>query len=346
MKRIFGLMIGGLVVILALMYWRSDRYAKTSTAAPYVGHVTSTPGNMSSASSGQASGAISAPPTPPTSEAERQIERAVWDQLLATPISLKGKVIDTNGNAIANATVRYSVARTWNGQDTPHEVTSDENGVFTINKAYGLGMTVTVSKQGYYQVAESTKQLGYAKGAGAQRPPAAGSSAVFILRKAGNPAKLVEFQEFIKLPKDGRPVLVDAGSGVIGVDGPGSIQIESWTADSTRDDKRRFDWRLRFSLLNDGGFAARNDEFEFEAPEGKYEPVIDIATPRDTSDNWTAHYAGNYFVKLASGKYARVELSFVAGGPNRLMLTSHYNPDGSRNLESNPQAPVAQLNHP
>jgi hypothetical protein len=151
--------------------------------------------------------------------------------------------------------------------------------------------------------------------------PTSNNPAVFVLREAGEAANLIEFEKYIIIPKDGTPVPVNLQNGKTGVPNIDSIQVRSWVAKCT-------------------------GEFDFQAPEIGYQPSVTIDMPINAGPQWRGNLRKQYFVKLASQRYARIDLEFIAGGRNRLVVRSHYNPAGSRNLESDPNAEIERLNHP
>jgi len=53
-------------------------------------------------------------------------------------------------------------------------------------------------------------------------------------------------------------------------------------------------------------------------------------------NGWYNHTKRNYFLKLGSGNYARINFEMIAGGDHFFKLESLLNPSRSRNLEYDP----------
>lgn len=96
-------------------------------------------------------------------EAKRKLDpSSEW----RTPIEFFGKVVDEKEQPVAGALIEFA----WTG--TPEKyggdgvgkrtLTSDSNGMFSLTGVGGKGMTVYVSKEGYYRRSESNGWFEYA----------------------------------------------------------------------------------------------------------------------------------------------------------------------------------------
>ena len=254
-----------------------------------------------------------------------------------TPISFWGKVVDERGDAIPRATVKLSANNNPNpiGQSSKYERSSDEHGLFSITGIHGIALSVEVMKEGYYQTTESRGVANYVLKNNSDRPtPTAESPAVFVLRKRGESVQLIHVTERpVKVPKNGAPVEVALESGQVVPAGRGDLRIECWTEDQKKDAQGDFLWRCRISVPG-GGLMKRDGEFDFEAPAGGYQPHDDITPP---VERWSAIAEQQYFVKMANGHFARVNLQIRTGGEHFVVIESYFNPmSGSRNLEYDP----------
>lgn len=275
-------------------------------------------------------------------------DAAVWQRLLDTTFDFYGKVIDENRGPVAAATVRYWVTKKIGGGNPPQEMHSGPDGLFYIRRARGLGVTVEVSKPGYYKIKESRGSFGYASGSGGDRRlPSSREPALFVLKKAGEPQQLFEFRRFVMLPKNGTPVFVRLTDGQISGEQPSSdsLQCQSWVTDESRNDREEFQWRVRLTVP-DGGLIERSGEFDFQAPSNGYNTSVDLQMQSWVGGAWQRGVAKQFFVALPDGRYARIRIDYVAGGHNRLSIASWYNPSGSTNLESGTEEPNNVLNHP
>jgi len=62
--------------------------------------------------------------------------------------------------------------------------------------------------------------------------------------------------------------------------------------------------------------------------------------PKD-SERWKRDFEAEYFVKLASGHYARMRFRITTGGTHSARVSAYLNPTpGSRNLEYDPAKKV------
>ena len=95
--------------------------------------------------------------------------------------------------------------------------------------------------------------------------------------------------------------------------------------------------------MPNGGLAPNQDEREFQAPEGGYQPAIEFTMPAEGIDGrWQDRLDERYFVKLANGHYARMSIQVTAGSNHFAVVESYYNPGGSRNLEYDPRREVEE----
>ena len=262
------------------------------------------------------------------------------------PFTFIGKAIDENGNPVPGANV------TWGANNNPDpygsgsrgETFSDTNGMFSI-KDHGIGLYVKVSKGGYYEVPTETKERG--SYGSFKNTPALGKSdfpmgteqapAIFVLKKKGEAAGLIRAESKINLPTNGTPVEINLRNGKASALGQGDVKVECWAHVEGVDTTvyNRYSWQCRISVPG-GGLVERTGPLNFTAPADNYQAVGQIDMP-DTSERWRPQAMKEYFVKLANGSYARLELRIVTGSNNFLRMESYLNPQpGSRNLEYDP----------
>jgi hypothetical protein len=278
-------------------------------------------------------------------ETEVKREQSVVNAWIMTPITFYGKVVDEKGNSVDAAKVVMSAADRPFASGSKYERITDAAGIFSITGIHGAALQVEVSKQGYYSLPQSWGKFGYANRVGTEMTPPKNPNepAIFILRKMGQTEPVISQNLHMEISKDGRPTQVDLKSGKRSTGGSGDIQIELWanTAGRPPNSNQPFDWRCRISVPG-GGMVPRSGEFNFEAPLEGYqsEDTIDMSS---SAKGWQDKASREYFLKLKSGEYARVNISVAVGGLNYQFfnMTSYLNPaPGSRNLEFDPAKAV------
>jgi hypothetical protein len=255
--------------------------------------------------------------------------------IFSTPIEFYGKVQDNHGSPIPAAKVHYSAADNYFGESSKYEGLSDADGFFSIKGIKGAGLYVDVYKEGFDGTKLSGASFGYGMPSG-KTPPTKANPAIFVLRKkaATEPLIVVTSRQY-EVPKDGRPIEIALQSGRQSAEGNDRLKIETWVADESKDAKGRFSWRFRIEVPG-GGLTERKDELDFQAPAQGYRSSDEIDMVADKSD-WDTSASREYFLRLASGKYAHVKIEVMAGGRfNFVVLESYLNPSGSPNLEHDP----------
>jgi len=253
-----------------------------------------------------------------------------WKQ----PINFYGKVIDENGEPVAGATVHFR----WNDLSpegtSDGRATSDRIGLFSLVDRRGKGLTVTVSKEGYYTPLGARRSFEYANPADGLFVPDRSNPVVFHLRRKGTGTDLVTSAYGMKsylgvpMPLHEVPVQFDllerkAGPG-------GSLRL-SQAKPAYENWKLATEWMFRMEIP-DGGFIEHSDEFPFEAPASGYQPVVEYRFQVGQT-NWTTVLRRKYYVKFGKpSRYGWLDLETMIMMPGA-RLTYAVNPDGSRYLE-------------
>jgi hypothetical protein len=250
-----------------------------------------------------------------------------------TSINFWGKVVDEKGDPVPGALVKMGTADKPFQTGTRHERTTDASGLFSVLGAKGLSISVTVSKDGFYQTPRSRGQVSYAHPSGNKEPlPTSNTPAVFELRKMGEIVPLVRVEQSARIPKDGTPATVDLMTGRFSPSG--NFRMEAWT--EAPEGGQKFTWRCRVTVPG-GGLVERKGQFDFEAPEDGYEESVELGMSRDAKQ-WASQQQRDYFVKLPDGRFARINFRMIAGGNHYFVMESFLNPTpGSRNLEYDPK---------
>jgi hypothetical protein len=252
-----------------------------------------------------------------------------------TPIDFYGKVVDESSNTIAGADVHFVWTDLSPTGNSEKQATSDSDGLFSLRGVSGLNLIVTVSKQGYHAYQPFGAAFNYA-GEAQNFTPDAANPIVFRLKKKGVAERLIRFTKGFDVSRNGTPVEVSLTSAQSVPSGQGDLRVECWTADQGRKPGQDYDWKCRITVPG-GGLSQRTDNLDFGAPLDGYTPSDEIDMPATLGNQWTMDVKRNYFLRLASGKYARVSFEMIAGGEHFFRLESFLNPSGSTNLEYDPE---------
>jgi hypothetical protein len=246
-----------------------------------------------------------------------------------TPIAVYGQVIDQDGKPVPGASVTIGIA------DRPFETGSsyvretDGEGRFSLTGVQGISFTAAAAKEGYYSSSAATGHRNVVVSAKDDVPqPTEQTPLVLVLQKQGNPVPLIIGSSGqIEVPRSGSPVSIDVTTGK---KGSGNIQISAEVGDAR---KVPFDWRFEISVP-DGGISRRNDSSNFQAPRDGYQ-AAEIVEMKANDARWSSSGEGEYFAKLADGRYTRFVVRFYPSETrNFVVVESHTNPTpGDPNLE-------------
>lgn len=267
-------------------------------------------------------------------EEERQKGLNEW----RAPIDFYGKVVDENTNPVANASIHFE----WNDLSekgtSEAQTQSDAQGLFSLTGRTGKGMSLTITKQGYYTLEESRyPSYEYGDPYGHFTPDAA-NPVIFHLRKQGVAELLVRFRKSFGVPKNGTPIEIDLATGKLASSGNADFKVECWTDDQGKLPGQKFGWKCRVSLVG-GGIQRYDEEFPFLAPEAGYQPAdeIDMTVKTDQPDQkWQMDVQRLYFIRTSDGRFGRVVFRMITHGGHFCLVESYFNPSGSRNLEFDP----------
>jgi hypothetical protein len=254
-----------------------------------------------------------------------------WKQ----PINFYGKVVDENGTPVPGANIHF----TWNDlspQGTSHaDTSSDESGLFSLTDRQGKRLYVEISKDGYYTSGNSRRAaFEYANPADGLFTPDAANPVVFRLRKKGEAAQLIHGLKLFG-SREGTLSYVDLTTAKAALKPLGDLTVECTRSERSAD--KKFDWTFTLSVVS-GGLIESTDEFMFLAPEAGYRSSFQISH-RINDPDWTGREKHKFFVKSQDGQhYARIEITIIPDyGQNAAYdLEWYLNPNGSRNLESDP----------
>jgi hypothetical protein len=269
----------------------------------------------------------------PTAENSSQLALAPWH----TPIDFYGKVIDENSNPVVGVSIGFRwAAQTEDVAATTATTQSDAEGIFSLHDKHGVGLSVQVSKEGYYTSQKDKRGFNYALGPDILSPDSS-NPVIFHLQKKGKGESLVHIggiglhtmRDYL-LAADGRPINVSLLDGQLMPAEQGDLQVEFQIGPPLDNFPSRITWSCRVAVPG-GGLIQTDEEFPFFAPENGYQTSDNWSVD---ATNWTQTLDKQYYIKLRDGNFGRVKLR-VIGVPNRAFfrMESFLNPSGSRNLE-------------
>lgn len=281
-------------------------------------------------------------------EYNQQVKKKI-DLLVLTPITFYGKVVDEEGNGIADATINASFANKFMENSPSSNYRSDSNGNFKLS-GHGLSVGLTVSKEGYYGLGErSGGTFNYSTAVGQlDTHTNPDKPAIFVLKKKRADEALFSFFRGWRVKEDGTPIFIDLSAGTKrDQQSDRTIKVEAWIHNEniTLEKKNffdQYDWKYVISVPG-GGLIPRKGEYDFIAPEQGYQESVTIDMPVSKGDDWVSMLERDYFVKLANGNYARITIQVRTNIQSGVAIISHYNPSGSRNLEYDRSKPI--MNH-
>jgi hypothetical protein len=293
---------------------------------------------------------------------------SIWPMVIPPRIiNFYGKVVDENGQPVAAATAHFE----WDGtatnknaldfSDVPKissDVTTDNEGLFSLTGKFGTQLDISVGKLGYYssRTNRSAEYFKYSQpnledflGVDEVFKPNSNSPVLYFLRKQGIGADSLVTSQYgmrnglwASVPKDGTPVKVDLLHRKV-ADGPLTIMqmkpefpshggiFESLSPSDRAKLLSATNWSLTMEI-GDGGFIEENDEFAFNPPESGYQPVVKYDFQKGQT-NWTLFFQKDYYIKFGSpALYGQLHLETWADRSS-VILIYVINPDGSRNLE-------------
>jgi hypothetical protein len=254
------------------------------------------------------------------------------------PINFYGRVLDEADHPVADASVWFQWSDLSPNGASEVSTTSDADGFFFLVDKYGNGLSLRVTKEGYYTPEVGNRfrfenarfwDVNY-------HEPDFDNPVLFHLRKKGDAEPLVVGIARPRVSRDGTPLRLDLLKGGV-VSPSGQIVVAAWLYDG-KYAPARFDWRAKVSIP-DGGFREHQDEFPFIAPEVGYETEIQWDMLAG-APGWQRILTKNYYFRFGSPpKYGRMEIRINGSSP---VVDVNYwlNPSGSRNLEFDPKKQV------
>ncbi len=253
------------------------------------------------------------------------------------PIIFYGKVVDEKEAPVLQADIEFGVNDASRDGLTKYHIQSDSAGLFSISGIEGGGMTVQVSKEGYYAARSEVPYFYYSPLRGPQKyTPNVNNPMLYHLRRKGLANPLIYGQKLFGFKVDGSPGYLDLVEGKNRKTVSGDVAVR--IIRSVDDANHKFDYSIVLEALN-GGIIESSNEFMFLAPENGYMPSVEIKQSKD-APSWSSRTSRKFYLKSRGGEcFSRIEAdidpkySKDAAGIN---MTYYVNLSGSRNLEYDP----------
>ncbi len=263
-----------------------------------------------------------------------------WKQ----PINFYGRAVDENEQPVEGASADFKWTDLSTNGTSEYQTVSDAAGLFAMENQKGKRLSVTVSKAGYYSAGDARlASFEYANPADGLFTPDANRPVIFHLRKKGETEPLVVMRGNLNVPGVGKKFALPTNGVPVGIDllrgktvtTGGPVEVQCWIANEGGRFNEPYDWQYKISVPG-GGISPATNEFNFEAPVEGYLPDVAVEVRRNLERGWVNKTEGNFFLRLADGKYALMKFTIYAGRNPFCLIESFVNPSGSRHLELDP----------
>ncbi len=249
------------------------------------------------------------------------------------PIDFWGKVVDEKGNPVEGATATFIISSI---PDNTHETTvtvpSNAVGLFSLTGTKGIGIAVSVAKDGYAPMSGSIGLNYWLKGKLEQPFPTQERPRLFALKKKGAPVDLIYNQMVVPLTKEGAPLDIDLADGKLVAEILADVKIENWVTGHPGDAAHPLSWKCRVTAIA-GGLQPRSDPLAFEAPSSGYTPQDEFTLPAADAPPG-GDLVKQYFLAIGGNRRARISLWLISGKKNSLHIEYYLNPEpGDPNLK-------------
>jgi hypothetical protein len=279
---------------------------------------------------------------PPTSQSTSENPKPTTEMIhkylesLNVPIEFYGKVIDQDGNPLADVSVKGEVLHIKviapapggaEDQIIPIDQRSDSDGRFEIQGMTGRGLTIESIQKDSYEVEPTSRSHGTTEGS-------FNSPVIFKMWSTNVHEPLITGGNKFQIVPDGRPYFINLTDDTISESGEGDLKI--WIQYTNQPVRGQFsDWSAEIDVAK-GGLLETKDYSMFSAPTEGYVP----------SFVWKNQIKGGqrgnigerrFYLKLKDGQeYGRMTIELIAPfndqTPGLIRLSYAINPSGSRIL--------------
>ena len=351
-------------VVLIAVYWLWRRQttptpgqqtvastqAATSSVASKPERATTSDAQPSSASTSQQ------PPIPPTQKPSPALKRTL-ETLNHNPIEFYGCALDQLGEPVAGANVSGTVLYNTGTQSGVNKVatTTDAQGNFQFTGLMGQDIGIGISKEGYeYHRKNSSFSYSYFEADHKRHQPDSRNPVIFTLWKKQAAEPLVHYDTDHDVPANGTPIRINLATGQIGGQDADLVVTVSRTPLQMRYGEQGFAWAATVEVVGGGLIRAGQRDYYNLAPESGYVPRFEFtqeaqnvraAQNEKVKWTWARAVSDDFFISSRNGKnFARVSLRIMANADRKegdniaaVRTTVWLNPNGSRNLEFDPQ---------
>ena len=265
------------------------------------------------------------------------------------PVDTYGKVIDQNGEPVVGAKVHGILKFEEKRIKEKHDTETDADGRFQFLGFHAKGLTMVPEKEGY----EFNSKILSTVNRPSNYIPDPKDPLVFMMYKLRGGEPMKHNQIYSSVPCDGsvEPFnLLDYRSNrtipyAMRVNGDLMVTlIRTPLKLNARDGNKPFNWSVNFAITNGGLMEIpTNNIYSYEAPVDGYRPMITMNFPTNMV-GWQYEFKRDYFFKARNGQiYGRMTLHVDASRtqpPTYFDAEIYANPNGSRNLEFDPQKQI------
>jgi hypothetical protein len=361
-RRKVLVLVAVLVVLIAVFWlWRRQTtpMPRQETASAQAAISSAASKSEQATTSGAQSSSASAshqPPIPPTQKPSPELKRT-FEALNHNPIEFYGRALDQFGLPVAGAEVTGSVlynTGTASGRKVA-STTTDANGYFQFGGMEGQSLGIDFKKFGYdFNPRNTLFWYSYFEADHKRHQSDSRNPVIFTLWKKQAAEPLVHYDTDHDVPANGTPVRINLATGQIGGRDADLVVTVSRTPLQMRYGEQGFAWAATVEVVGGGLIRAGQRDYYNLAPESGYVPRFEftqeaqnVRAAQDEKVKWTwaRSVSDDFFISSRNGKnFARVSLRIMANADRKegdniaaVRTTVWLNPNGSRNLEFDPQ---------
>mgnify|MGYP002622379817 CR=1 FL=1 len=264
--------------------------------------------------------------------------RSEWLANHKTPILFYGKVLDQHDQPVGGVNVYYranAVNDSLTKQEYPEgKAVSDSSGIFKIDGIHGATLSFELLHPDYYNSTTNRTGIDYAEELNRGVPNSESRAMVFRIFKKQNPVPLIFWRSGFQLPHDGTSKVFSL-RGKTKTELIGQIQVQAWADRPNLYHGGAFDWKIRLTV-SEGGVLEAKHEFDFIAPDSGYQDFIEFSVSKN-DPNWQPSADKRFFLKM-SNYFVRADAHFEIWKDLSFTMEYFINPNGSQNLEFDPEA--------
>lgn len=255
-----------------------------------------------------------------------------------TPIDFWGKVIDENGNPLADVKAEITVDE--HAAKKKYVTSSDDKGMFELLGKKGARARIKVFLDGYAPTSDekigskvSARTIYYSsKAMPAYAPPTKDNPQIFVLRKKNPVANLAhDFKKRVSVGENGETQKIELKTERKAI----GLEVRCWSSCPVPFTYDRYDWRAEIEIA--GGKIQAITELEpVSAPTEGYQQVFQVEMPKDTQENWlrsSPNGQRNFWVLFDDGTYAKARIEVKTGRTHEVDVEVWCNLDGTNNFE-------------